>query len=121
LQRLADCENGVFFPVDRRTGGSPGSSFVHRAGMAIIGHAAICLGLFPYDGMTVTDVIHRADEAMCRVNTVGKGNCSQADTSVPEPQVVWVGTQADACFSATTDGGAQRGLGWQCGCHREVH
>ena len=66
--------------------------------MAIIGHVATCLGLFPYDGMTVTDMIHRAEEAMCRVITVGNGNCSQADTSVPKPQVVWVGTQADACF-----------------------
>ena len=58
--------------------------------------------------MTVIDMIHGADEAMCRVITVGNGNCSQADASVPEPQLVWVGTQADACFSATTDGGARR-------------
>jgi hypothetical protein len=108
LQRQDGCENGAFFPVDRRTGGSPGSSFVHRAGMAIIGHAATCLGLFPYESMTVTDMIHSADEAVWRVNTVGNGNRSQTDTSVPEPQVVWVGTQADACFSATTDGGARR-------------
>ncbi|MGB7535770.1 MAG: hypothetical protein WBM19_08550, partial [Azonexus sp.] len=42
-------------------------SLVHRAGMAIIGHVATCLGLFPYYGMTVTDMIHRADETMCRV------------------------------------------------------
>ena len=41
--------------------------------------------------MIVTDVINRADEAMCRVNTVGKGNYSQADTSVPEPLLDWVG------------------------------
>jgi len=91
LQRQDGCENGAFFPVDRRDGGSPGSSLVHWVGMAIIGHVAIRLCLFPYEGMTVTDVIDRADEAMCRVITVGKGNCSQADTSVPEPLVVWVG------------------------------
>jgi hypothetical protein len=76
--------------------------------MTIIGHVATRLCLFPYEGMTVTNVIDRADEAMCRVITVGNGNCSQADTSVHEPQVVWVGTQAGACFSATTDGGARR-------------
>ena len=34
--------------------------------------------------MTVIDMIHGADEAMCRVITVGNGNCSQADASVPE-------------------------------------
>ncbi|HYO28585.1 MAG TPA: hypothetical protein VER68_09930 [Azonexus sp.] len=76
--------------------------------MAIIGHVAIRLRLFPYEGMTATDVIDRADEAMCRVITVGNGNSSQADTSVPKPQVVWVGTQAGARFSATTDGDARR-------------
>jgi hypothetical protein len=76
--------------------------------IAIIGHAATCLRLFPYEGMTVTDMIHGADEAMCRVIAVGNGNCSQADTSVPGPQVVWVGTQADACLSAPMDGGARR-------------
>jgi len=57
---------------------------------------------------TVTDMIHGTDEAMCRVITVGNGNCSQMDTSMPQPQVVWVGTLADACLSATTDGGARR-------------
>jgi hypothetical protein len=31
--------------------------------MAIIGHVAIRLRLFPYEGMTVTDVIDHADEA----------------------------------------------------------
>ncbi len=49
------------------------------------------LCLFPYDGMTVTDVIDRADEAMHRVKSPGKGNYSQVDTSMPEPLVVWVG------------------------------
>jgi hypothetical protein len=64
LWRLADFLNGAFFPVDRSNGGSMGSSLVHRAGMAIIGHAAVCLCLFPFAGKIVTDVIHRADEAM---------------------------------------------------------
>ena len=41
--------------------------------MAIIGHVAIRLRLFPYEGMTVSDVIDHADEAMCRVNTQGFG------------------------------------------------
>ena len=60
--------------------------------MAIIGHVAIRLRLFPYASMTVTDVIDRADEALNQVKTSGKDNYSQADTSVPESQVVWVGT-----------------------------
>ena len=42
--------------------------------------------------MTVTDVIGRADEALKQVKTSGKDNYSQADTSVPELRVVWVGT-----------------------------
>ena len=68
-----------------------GGSLVHWVGMAIIGHVAIRLRLFPYEGMTVTDVIGRTDEALHRVKTSGKGNYSQADISVPEPQVLWVG------------------------------
>ncbi|MGV0976998.1 MAG: hypothetical protein ACOYBO_13815 [Azonexus sp.] len=108
MQRLADCENGAFFPVDRRDGGSTGSSLVHWVGMAIIGHVAISLCLFPYEGMTVTDVIDRADEALHRVKTSGKGNYSQADISVPEPLVVWVGAQVDACFLATATIGELR-------------
>ena len=60
--------------------------------MTIIGHVAIRLRLFPYASMSVTDVIDRADEALHRVKTSGKGNYSQADISVPEPLVVWVGT-----------------------------
>ncbi len=36
--------------------------------------ASIGLCLFPYAGMTVTDLIHRADEAMYRVKTSGKGS-----------------------------------------------
>lgn len=69
LQRLAGCENGAFFPVDRSNGSSAGSSLVHRAGMAIIGHAAICLCLFPYAGKIVTDLLHPADEVMYRVKS----------------------------------------------------
>jgi hypothetical protein len=91
LWRLANFQNGAFFPVDRSNGGSTGSSLVHRVGMAIIGHAAICLCLFPYAGKIVTDLTHRADEAMYRVKSSGKGNYSQADTSVSGPLVVWVG------------------------------
>jgi hypothetical protein len=91
LQRLAEYENGAIFPVDRRDGGSTGSSLVHRVGMAIIGHVAIRLCLFPYEDMTATDVIHGADEFMHRVKSSGKGNYSHADTSVPEPLVIWVG------------------------------
>jgi hypothetical protein len=49
------------------------------------------LCLFPYEGMTVTDVIHGAEEAMYRGNTSGMGNYLQADTSVSVPLVVWVG------------------------------
>ena len=59
--------------------------------MAIIGHAAICLCLFPYAGRIVTDLLHPADEATYRVNTAGKGSYSQAETSVSETLVVWVG------------------------------
>ncbi|WP_374509783.1 diguanylate cyclase domain-containing protein [Niveibacterium sp.] len=36
--------------------------------------ASIGLCLFPYPGMTVADLIHRADVAMYRVKTSGKGN-----------------------------------------------
>jgi len=36
--------------------------------------ASIGLCLFPYDGMTVADLIHRADVAMYHVKTSGKGN-----------------------------------------------
>lgn len=55
--------------------------------------ASIGLCIFPYDGMTVSDLIHRADEAMYRVKTSGKGNFSAADTSVPEPMVSWAGAR----------------------------
>ena len=96
LQRLANCENGAFFPVDRRDGGSTGSSLVHRVGMAIIGHVAIRPRLFPYEGMTVTDVIDRADEALHRVKSSGKGNYSQADISVPEPPLEKVASRTEA-------------------------
>jgi hypothetical protein len=91
LQRLAGCENGAFFPVDRSNGGSTGNSLVHRVGMAIIGHVAISLCRFPYEGTTVIDLLHRADDAMYRVKTSGMGNHSQGDTSVPETLVVRVG------------------------------
>lgn len=87
----ASCENGAFLPVARRKSSSAGSGLVYRVGVAIIGHVATRLCLFPYDGMTVTDVIDRADEAMHRVKSPGKGNYSQVDTSMPEPLVVWVG------------------------------
>lgn len=40
--------------------------------------ASIGLVLFPYEGMSVADLIHRADEAMYRVKTSGKGNFSVA-------------------------------------------
>jgi len=56
-------KSGHFFPADRRNGGSAGSGLVHRTGMAIIGHVAIRMRLFPYESMTVTDVINYADEA----------------------------------------------------------
>jgi hypothetical protein len=59
--------------------------------MAIIGHVATRLCLFPYEGMTATDVIHGVDETMYRVKSSGMGNHSQVDTSVPEPLVFWVG------------------------------
>jgi len=36
--------------------------------------ASIGLCLFPYEGMTVSDLIHRADEAMYRVKCGGKGD-----------------------------------------------
>lgn len=55
--------------------------------------ASIGLCIFPYDGMTVSDLIHRADEAMYRVKASGKGNFSAADTSVPEPMVSWAGSR----------------------------
>jgi hypothetical protein len=91
LQRLADCENGTSFSVDRSDGGSTGSGLVHWVRTPIIGHVAIHLRLFPYEGMTVTDVIDRTDEAWRRVKTSGKGNYSQVDISVPEPLVDWIG------------------------------
>ncbi len=40
--------------------------------------ASIGLCLFPYDGMTVADLIHRADVAMYRVKTSGKGHYAVA-------------------------------------------
>ena len=52
--------------------------------------ASIGLCIFPYDGMTISDLIHRADEAMYRVKTSGKGSFSVADTSLPEPLMPWV-------------------------------
>lgn len=51
--------------------------------------ASIGLCIFPYDGMSISDLIHRADEAMYRVKTSGKGSFSVADTSVPEPFTPW--------------------------------
>ena len=51
--------------------------------------ASIGLCIFPYEGMSISDLIHRADEAMYRVKTSGKGNFSVADTSVPEPFTPW--------------------------------
>jgi len=45
-------------------------------------------------------VIHGADETLNQVKTSGKDNYSQADISVPESRVVWVGASADTCFSA---------------------
>lgn len=51
--------------------------------------ASIGLCIFPYEGMSISDLIHRADEAMYRVKTSGKGNFSVADTSMPEPFVPW--------------------------------
>jgi predicted signal transduction protein with EAL and GGDEF domain len=41
--------------------------------------ASIGFCLFPYDGMTVSDLIHRADEAMYQVKNNGKGNFKMAD------------------------------------------
>jgi diguanylate cyclase len=42
---------------------------------------SIGLCIFPYPGMTVADLIHRADDEMYRVKTSGKGNFSVAATS----------------------------------------
>ena len=47
--------------------------------------ASIGLCIFPYEGMTVTDLIHRADEAMYRVKTSGKGNYLLAEAPGLEP------------------------------------
>lgn len=41
--------------------------------------ASIGICPFPYAGMTVTDLIHRADEAMYRVKTSGKGRFAVAE------------------------------------------
>ncbi|KAB2968454.1 GGDEF domain-containing protein [Zoogloea sp.] len=43
--------------------------------------ASIGICPFPYEGMTVSDLIHRADEAMYRVKTSGKGRFAIADLS----------------------------------------
>lgn len=43
--------------------------------------ASIGICPFPYEGMTVSDLIHRADEAMYRVKTSGKGRFAVADLS----------------------------------------
>lgn len=40
---------------------------------------SIGLCLFPYDGMSVSGLIHRADEAMYRVKSCGKGDFAIAD------------------------------------------
>lgn len=53
--------------------------------------ASIGLCIFPYDGMSISDLIHRADEAMYRVKTSGKGSFFVADTSVPESFTPWAG------------------------------
>ena len=45
--------------------------------------ASIGICLFPYEGMTVSNLIHRADEAMCRVKSADKGHFSIA--AVPQP------------------------------------
>lgn len=44
--------------------------------------ASIGICLFPYPGMTVSDLIHRADEAMYRVKMSGKGSFSVADLTL---------------------------------------
>lgn len=41
--------------------------------------ASIGICPFPYEGMTVSDLIHRADEAMYRVKMSGKGDIAFAD------------------------------------------
>lgn len=41
--------------------------------------ASIGFCLFPYDDMTVSDLIHRADEAMYQVKNSGKGDFKMAD------------------------------------------
>jgi len=41
--------------------------------------ASIGLCLFPYEGMTISDLIHRADEAMYHVKNAGKGHYAFAD------------------------------------------
>lgn len=48
--------------------------------------ASIGICPFPYEGMSVSDLIQRADEEMYRVKTSGKGNFAVADLS-ESPQV----------------------------------
>lgn len=55
--------------------------------------ASIGLCLFPYEGMTISDLIHRADDAMYCVKTSGKGDFATAETSVPEPMIAWAGSR----------------------------
>jgi diguanylate cyclase (GGDEF)-like protein len=45
---------------------------------------SIGLCLFPYDNMSAADIIHRADQAMYRIKTSGKGRFALAD-DVDEP------------------------------------
>jgi diguanylate cyclase (GGDEF)-like protein len=40
---------------------------------------SIGLCLFPYDNMSAIDIIHRADQAMYRIKTSGKGAFAMAD------------------------------------------
>ena len=44
---------------------------------------SIGLCLFPYPGMTVSDMMHRADEAMYQIKNSGKGNFAMADMTKP--------------------------------------
>ena len=41
--------------------------------------ASIGMCIFPYQGMTVPDIIRRADESMYRVKNAGKGNYALAE------------------------------------------
>ncbi len=47
--------------------------------------ASIGICLFPYPGMSVSDLIHRADEAMYQVKNSGKGNYKLIDAAQEIP------------------------------------